>query len=213
MDGPLPDALELARALARVTPETPPGEQATLLADLDRLFAAHQDLVYATCLRYVGSPERARDLAQDTLLKAYRKLPSFRGEAQFGTWLVAIARYECLNALRKHGDQLTEDGIVESTDATASVLASLRRQEREQLLLDAASAVLDPEEQQTVWLRYGEGLPLGRIDALLDPDGSRGSSGTRGVLQRCKRKLRKELHRRLEALGHGSSLFRESLDR
>jgi RNA polymerase sigma-70 factor (ECF subfamily) len=210
MDPPLPDALELARALASVTPETPSSVLSTLLADLDRLFAAHQDLVYATCLRYVGRPELARDLAQDTLLKAYRKLPSFRGEARFSTWLVAIARYECLNARRKHGDELTEDGIVDSTDSAASVLSSLRRQEREHLLMEAASAVLDAEEQQAVWLRYGEALPLDQIDALLKPDGA---SGTRGILQRCKRKLRRELYRRLEELGHGSSLFRESVDR
>ncbi|MEZ4319876.1 MAG: sigma-70 family RNA polymerase sigma factor [Myxococcota bacterium] len=205
-----PDAAELALALAGVDASTPPDRVQHLLDQVDRLFADHQDLVYATCLRYVGRPELARDLAQDALLKAYRKLPTFRGESKFSTWLVAIARYECLNALRKAGDQLTVDGIVEASDAAGSVLASLRRREREILLQQAAAAVLDPEEQQAVWLRYGEGLPLERIEAVLHLEGA---SGVRGVLQRCKRKLQRELRRRLEELGQGSSLFRESFDR
>ncbi|MCB9675189.1 MAG: sigma-70 family RNA polymerase sigma factor [Alphaproteobacteria bacterium] len=209
MDSTLPDAVELARALASVTPQTPAPEVEQLLGRLDRLFAAHERLVYATCLRYVGEPQMARDLAQDTLLKAYRKLPSFRGDAKFSTWLAAIARYECLNALRKQGETLTTDGVVDREDGSASVLASLRRQERELLLQQAAESVLDAEEQQVVWLRYGENLPLEQIEALL---GTASASGARGILQRCKRKLQRELRRRLEEIGQGSSLFRESVE-
>jgi len=176
----------------------------------DALFAAHQDLVYATCLKYVGRPELARDLAQDAMLKACQKLAGFRGEAKFSTWLVAIARYECLNALRKRGDHLTTDGVVEASDPAASVLSGLRRSEREAVLLDVAAEVLDEEEQRVVWLRYAENLPLSRIDELCPTDAA---SGARGVLQRCKRKLSRALRARLEELGHGSSFFRGSLDR
>lgn len=204
-----PDALQLARELASLPPDAPASAVRDVVQRMDRLFAEHQDLVYATCLKFMGRPELARDLAQDTMLRAYQKLPTFRGDARFSTWLVAIARYECLNALRKREDHLTADGVVEAGDPAASVLSSLRRGEREAVLLDVASDVLDAEEQQVVWLRYGENLPLSRIDQLV-PD--QGASGARGVLQRCKRKLSKALRARLAEIGHGSSFFRGSLD-
>jgi len=205
----VPDAVELARDLERLGSDAPPEEVQAVLRRMDALFAAHQDLVYATCLKYMGRPERARDLAQDVMLRACQKLPTFRGDARFSTWLVAIARYECLNALRKRSDHLTDDGVVEPSDPHASVLSSLRRSEREAVLLDVASAVLDDEEQRVVWLRYAENLPLARIDDLVPTSGS---SGARGVLQRCKRKLSRALRERLEQIGHGSSFFRRSLD-
>jgi len=205
----VPDAVELARDLAALTPESVADDVQDVLRRMDALFAVHQDLVYMTCLKYVGRPELARDLAQDAMLKACQKLPTFRGDARFSTWLVAIARYECLNALRKRADHLTEDGVVDPSDPTASVLAGLRRSEREAVLLDVASEVLDDEEQRVVWLRYGENLPLARIDEVLS---NAGASGARGVLQRCRRKLTRALRARLQAIGHGSSFFRRSLD-
>ena len=182
---------------------------ADLRHEVDALFATHQDLVYAACLRYLRHPERARDIAQDALLRAYLKLETYRGEARFTTWLVGIARYECLNALRKGRDLLTEDGVLEAEDDARSVLSALRRQEREALLREAAAAVLDDDEQEAVYLRYTEQLPVAQIDAVLQ---LAAASGARGLLQRCRRKLRAELQRRLAALGHGASFLVVSQD-
>ena len=177
--------------------------------EVDRLLQAHQDAVYGLCLRLVGDPQTAAELAQETLLRAWEKLSTFRGEASFRSWLLGIARYECLNARRKHGDLLTEDGVLDAADPARSVLAGLHREQRHALVVEASEAVLDPLEQQVVTLRYAEQIPLDRIEALLELDAA---SGARGVLQRCRRKLRAELRRRLEALGHTSSLVRMSLE-
>ena len=205
-DAPPVDPAELAVRLARARSSGPDLE---LVQQVDALLARHQDLVYAFCLRFVGNPEQAADLAQDTMIRAYQKLSGFRGESRFSTWLVAIARYECLNARRKRGELLVEDGVLEVTDPERSALASLRSQERDDLLREAAAAVLDPAEQEAIHLRYTEHLPLEQINAVLGlpPDGAR------VALQRCKRKLRAELRRRLEVLGHGSSFVRESVGR
>jgi RNA polymerase sigma-70 factor (ECF subfamily) len=204
---PLPDAAALARALAELAAaEVPPAPElaAALARDVDRLLEAHQDVVYAVCVRAVGSPEQARELAQDTLLLAYRKLPTFRGEARFRTWLISIARYLCLNARRRHRELLLEDGVFEPTDPGADALRHLRRAERDALLAEAAAAALDADEQEAIHLRYVEHLPLETITAVL---GLENKSGARGLLQRCQRKLRAELARRLDALGHGPSLL------
>lgn len=204
-----PDAAELARRLRHAAES---GSQADVLGatlrEVDQLFADHQDRVYAYCLRFVGRPEDAVELAQDTLLLAYQKLPSFRGEAAFSTWLFKIARYNCLNHTRKRRDTLADDGIIELEDDRRSVLSAIGRQERENLLAEAAAAVLDPLEQEAVHLRYVEHLG---IDAITETLGIEASSGARGVLQRCKRKLRRELDRRLEELGHGLSFIRGTM--
>lgn len=203
-----PDAVALARELAAaaasgVAPETVTG----LVQRVDALFAAHQGLVYGFCLRQAGNPERAVELAQEVLLRAYQKLPGFRGDSTFKAWLLGIARYECINASRKRRDALTEDGLLEASDPAGSALSGLRRQEREALFREAAAAVLDPTEQEVIHLRYVEEVPLEQINALLRlPE----ASGARGVLQRCKRKLLRELTRRLEELGHGSSFLQDS---
>lgn len=199
----------LARSLATAQDLGSPDVD-RLMVEVEALFADHQDLVYATCLKFMGEPQRALDLAQDAMLKAYVKLPTFRGEARFRTWLVGIARYECLNALRKGRDLLTEDGVIDPADVAASALGRLRQFEREDLLRAAAEAVLDPTEQEAVYLRYTEHLPLPQIEELL---GLEGASGARGLLQRCKRKLSRELRRLLDQLGHGTSFVRQSLDR
>lgn len=199
-------ALRLARAERH---DVGADERVQLMAQVDALFAAHQDLVYAICLRMVGDPERAMDLAQDSLFTAYRRLTGFRGEGSFRAWLVQIARYSCLNAIRKRGELLSEDGVLEVSDPASSVLTRLRRHEREELLRQAAAAALDDTEQEVVYLRYTEGLPLARITELLELPGA---SGARGVLQRCRRKLGVEVRRRLAELGHGSSFVKGTLE-
>lgn len=178
----------------------------SLAADLDRLFAAHEGRVRSLCRRMMGSTPQAEELVQQTLLTAWERFDGFHGGARFGTWIYGIARNHCLNALRKRGDHLTHDGVLDPGDEQAtSAWAALRSRERSALLREAAAAVLSEQEQEVVHLRYVEETPLDRIDAIL---GLRGS-GARGVLQRVKRKLGKDLRARLEAMGHGESFVRE----
>lgn len=206
----VPDAAEVAARLATLADgSAAPGSVEGLMADVDALLVGQQDRVYAMCMRFVGNPEHAAELAQDVMLRAYQKLPGFRGDSRFSTWILSITRYECLNALRKRGDHLTDDGVIEPTDPQRSVLSSLRTREREELLRGAARAVLDPIEQEAVTLRYTEHLPLDEITRTL---GLTDASGARGLLQRCKRKLQRELRRRLAELGHGSSFIRGSIE-
>lgn len=54
------------------------------------LVRAHQDEVYTLARRLVGDPHLAADVAQETLIRAWRGLPRFRGDAKFSTWLYRI---------------------------------------------------------------------------------------------------------------------------
>ena len=65
------------------------------------LVRRHEKRVYNLCFRMLGREEDARDAAQDAFLTALRKLSSFRGEAQFTTWLHRVAVNACYDILRK----------------------------------------------------------------------------------------------------------------
>lgn len=178
----------------------------SLAADLDHLFAAHEDRVYRLCLRMVGDPNRARELTQETLLVAWKRIDEFEGRARFGTWIHSIARNLCFNAIKKRKELLSEDGILEAGSPEAGVFSQLRQAERKEVVLQAAAAVLTDQEQEAVWLRYGEGVGQDDITRIMGLEGS----GARGLLQRCRRKLTRELRRRLTEMGHASTFFEQS---
>jgi RNA polymerase sigma-70 factor (ECF subfamily) len=54
------------------------------------LVRAHQNEVYTLARRLVGDPHLASDVAQETLIRAWKALPKFRGEARLSTWLHRI---------------------------------------------------------------------------------------------------------------------------
>jgi RNA polymerase sigma-70 factor (ECF subfamily) len=54
------------------------------------LVRAHQNEVYTLARRLVGDPHLASDVTQEALIRAWRALPRFRGDAQLSTWLHRI---------------------------------------------------------------------------------------------------------------------------
>jgi RNA polymerase sigma-70 factor, ECF subfamily len=54
------------------------------------LVREHGNEVYTLARRLVGDPHLAADVAQETLIRAWKALPKFRGDAQFSTWLYRI---------------------------------------------------------------------------------------------------------------------------
>ncbi|MGH7555561.1 MAG: RNA polymerase sigma factor [Longimicrobiales bacterium] len=57
----------------------------------DELYAQNVERVYAVCMRMSGSVPRAEQLTQDAFVRAWRKLPSFRGDSAFSSWLHRLA--------------------------------------------------------------------------------------------------------------------------
>jgi RNA polymerase sigma-70 factor (ECF subfamily) len=57
--------------------------------------------IYALAYRTLGRDEDARDICQETFLRAYRALPKFRGQAKFSSWLYRIALNLCRDLLRR----------------------------------------------------------------------------------------------------------------
>jgi RNA polymerase sigma-70 factor (ECF subfamily) len=65
------------------------------------LYGLHSRRVYALCLRMVGNPTDAEDLAQEAFLQLFRKIATFRGESAFSTWLHRMTVNVVLMRLRK----------------------------------------------------------------------------------------------------------------
>jgi RNA polymerase sigma-70 factor (ECF subfamily) len=67
----------------------------------DELVLRWERPIYALAFRVLGRDEDARDVCQDTFLRAFRGLGAFKGQAKFSSWLYRIALNLCRDALRR----------------------------------------------------------------------------------------------------------------
>lgn len=75
------------------------------LGAYDDLVRRYQERIYATVYHMTANHEDANDLAQETFIKAYQALRSFKGESGFFTWLYRIAVNRTLNFLKQRGSR------------------------------------------------------------------------------------------------------------
>lgn len=66
-------------------------------AAFEELVRNHQRMIHSLTFRMTGSLADAEDLAQETFIRAYEQIGTFRGTAKFSTWLYRIAVNTCLN--------------------------------------------------------------------------------------------------------------------
>ena len=67
----------------------------------DELYKAYWQKVFRLCMGYVNDPDWAKDIAQETFITIWQKLPEFRNESAIGTWVFRIASNQCLRQLEK----------------------------------------------------------------------------------------------------------------
>jgi RNA polymerase sigma-70 factor, ECF subfamily len=131
--------------------------------------------LYLAAYSIVQHEADAEDIAQDAVIKAYEALKTFRGDAKFSTWLMAITLNEARSRWRKtKGDQLDflSDGEQSPGDFTPSVLADwryipseeLERKELRQALREAI-AKLSPEYREVLILRDVRGMSISETAA------------------------------------------------
>jgi RNA polymerase sigma-70 factor (ECF subfamily) len=132
------------------------------------LFERHKDKVYSIALRYSGDETAAMDIAQDTFLKLFSSISSFRAQSSFETWLYRMVVNRCLDCRRREWrwrPLLEEFAAVLRTPETSAV-EELLRSERDRQVQDAVAA-LAPDLRIAVVLRYTEGLSYEQISEVL----------------------------------------------
>lgn len=158
------------------------------------LLARYRQQVYQWCFRYAGNHEAAMDMAQDAMLRAYQKLDTFEGRARFSSWLFAVTRSTCLNAVARvrfeHDRELDLDAVPDTGQLPDAVAEAIDDRQR---MLAVIRDVLDTEEQEAVILRYFEQMSPDEITRIM---GLTSRSGARGLLQRARRRLRDALENR-----------------
>lgn len=156
-----------------------------------RLLSRYQDKVYAWCFRYTREHESALDLAQDVLLGAYRNLGNYVHRTKFSTWLFVVARNRCISEMRKRPrDEVLGLDLDLLTGGSPDPESALEDKEGRERILGIMRNHLDPQEQDALFLRCFERMP---VDGITEVLAIKESSGARAVLQRARRKLKAAL--------------------
>ena len=149
------------------------------------LVREHGDEVYTLARRLVGDPHLAADIAQEALIRAWKALPNFRGDAALSTWLHRITVNACLDRARKAASRKTSP--VDDTDRLEQLLephesaeAPAERQDLHRQLL-AALAKLPIDQRAALVLVDMQGYPVAEAARVLDvPVGTVKSRCARG---------------------------------
>ena len=127
--------------------------------------------IYGFIYRYVGDREEARDLTQETFVKAYKNLGRLSDHRRFSSWLYKIALNECRMRFRRRRwdtvplPESVEAPLTKADDPTPE--QALASKEKVQLLREALLKL--PEEQKTVILmKEYQGLKFREIAQILD---------------------------------------------
>ncbi len=75
------------------------------------LYGRHNVRVYRFIVRLTGNTSTAEDLVSEVFLDVWRQADAFEAKCQVSTWLLAIARYKALSALRRRSDEQLDDKI------------------------------------------------------------------------------------------------------
>ncbi len=118
------------------------------------LFARHHVRVYRFVLRLVGNPTTAEDLISEVFLDVWRQADRFEGRSAVSTWLLAIARFKALSALRKRPDEELDEEAAESIEDTSDdPEVSLEKKDKSAVLRQCLEK-LSPEHREIIDLVY-----------------------------------------------------------
>ena len=148
------------------------------------LYDGHVDRVYRLAWRLAdGDPELARDFTQEVFVRAFDRLPAFRGDSAFGTWIHSITVSVSLNGMRRVKRRRERETGLAEADAI-SLPGEVEPDLRERLRTAVARL---PEKYRVVFLMFDvEGYTHDEIAATLNmPTGT-----SKARLSRARAKLR-----------------------
>jgi RNA polymerase sigma factor (sigma-70 family) len=152
--------------------------QAGDLPAYDSLVRKYQERIYATVYHMTSNHEDAHDLAQETFIKAYQALRSFKGDSSFFTWVYRIAVNKTINFLKQRKKRLhlslnDLDFNIENDPDLVSLISDktprrdLDLSELQEKLNDALHKLSEPH-RLVVILHDIQGLPHDEIGKIMD---------------------------------------------
>ncbi|MDQ4080030.1 MAG: RNA polymerase sigma factor [Gemmatimonadota bacterium] len=173
--------------------ESVPADDVALAASGDRraferLYRGNVNRVFAICVRMSGDRMRAEELTQDVFVRVWEKLPLFRGESAFSTWVHRLAVNVILNFRKAEGrERLRHDPDGEET----LEMHGTSGHEGDRMDLEAAIATLPPGARRVFVLHDIEGYKHEEIAEMLGVT----AGGSKAQLHRARMLLREALGR------------------
>jgi RNA polymerase sigma-70 factor (ECF subfamily) len=158
----------------------------------EHVYHTHLQHVFSLCVRMTGDRTRAEELTQDVFVRAWEKLPLFRGESAFSTWLHRLTVNVVLNERRVDGRERsrtvsTDDDEENATPATSPA----QPMHAEKMDLEWAIARLPRGARQVFVLHDVEGFTHEEIGTMLGVT----AGGCKAQLHRARLLLREALNR------------------
>jgi RNA polymerase sigma-70 factor (ECF subfamily) len=153
---------------------------------LAQLFLRYNDLVYGTCIKYLGDQEAAKDAVMNIYHELIEKL-KLHSIDNFKSWLYVVTKNHCLMQIRKNKKLATSDfdsQIMQSEDF--SHLENVFEKERQLDKLSGCMEKLNEEQRQTVRLFYLENKCYNEITAITGFDWNK----VRSLVQNGRRNLK-----------------------
>ena len=160
----------------------------------EELVKLHERRISNIAMAMLGNVEDAKDAWQDTFLRAFTKIDTFRFECQFSTWLSRIVINQCINLRRKKRLR----GWLSLTEGEAKTLTADEKMEPDRMVLSGefASKIemglsqLSTKQRSVFILKHFQGYKIREIAEIMN-----WSEGTvKNALFRAMQKMKKALH-------------------
>ena len=118
------------------------------------LFARHNVRVFRFLIRMVGNEATAEDLLNEVFVHVWRTAERFEARSQVSTWILGIARYKALTALRSRSFDELEDEVAESIEDSSDDPETLMQKTERCAILQACLSQLSSAHREVVDLVY-----------------------------------------------------------
>jgi len=162
------------------------------------LIDSYKDMAYTVALKIVRSPEDAEEVAQDSFIKAFQQLQTFKGVSKFSTWLYTIVYRTAISKIRKKKIEITDidEYVIENhaVDFSFPQMDQLKAEERKKYVKYAINTL--PElDALLITLFY---LNENTFDEIIEITGLT-KTNIKVRLFRARKKLHKELSKSLKS--------------
>jgi len=145
----------------------------------------YQDVVFSIALKVLKNRDDAEEMAQESFIKAYKSLHTFKGKAKFSTWLYRITYNNCISEIRKRKIHFASTDDVEVRDDDSEINLDGIPEENRAKYVKAALDKLPEEEYTLVLLYYFEDQSIDEISKVTGLS----DSNTKVKLHRARKKL------------------------
>ena len=126
----------------------------------------YRNVVFSIALKVLKNREDAEEMAQESFIKAYKSLHTFKGNAKFSTWLYRITYNTCISELRKRKMYFTSTEEVQISDEAQEMdLEGIPEENRAKVIKEAMSR-LPEDEYMLVLLFYFEDKSIEEISKI-----------------------------------------------